>query len=357
MGEAGRARASNFSWPKSAAQLEALLLKEWQDARPPPPVLGPEHERPLVGVQYYLWYGDGYGAAHWNDSAKSGYVADKPLLGYYPSSTGQTIEYHLELMEGMGLDYAVLNLHLDASGINDLELRSLEHVFDIAARQNSPLKFAVQLAPYSDEPAALADAIAVIRRRFTPRPNYLTHGGRPILFWFWSSAMDRNKPVFATLRKSAAGLCNLAQGLRLPASDEDRRTFGFFEGFGPFSPLELGQPKNWETIWAAGYAAAEKAGMAVRMATVSPGYDDHLLDGDERVGNPFRQVPREQGDTYRRGLDFVRGLSPAPDLITIATFNEYHENTHIEPSRDNGMRYVEMTGAFTTVLRAGRAPT
>ena len=33
-------------------------------------------------------------------------------------------------------------------------------------------------------------------------------------------------------------------------------------------------------------------------------------------------------------------------MVMISTFNEYHENTHIEPSRNHGSLYLNMTQEF-----------
>jgi hypothetical protein len=91
--------------------------------------------------------------------------------------------------------------------------------------------------------------------------------------------------------------------------------------------------------------------MTYRMATVSPGYDDGALDDPRRTGNPYRVVPRHGGATYRETMDFVEGLDPAPHFVLVSTFNEMHENTHIEPSQHNGSLYVDMTRDFVSRLK------
>jgi glycosyltransferase involved in cell wall biosynthesis len=96
MGNVAKCVARQYTWKRTAHELEALLLETWHASRSHAGEAVSERvERPLVGIQYYAWYGDGFGAEHWNDSRKSGYVSDKPLLGNYSSSKGQTIEFHL----------------------------------------------------------------------------------------------------------------------------------------------------------------------------------------------------------------------------------------------------------------------
>jgi hypothetical protein len=353
MGEVAKSVALQYTWQRTAESMEQLLIETWQAAcvRASEPVAD-RMQRPLVGAQYYLWYGDGFGALHWNDNRKNGYVSDKPLLGYYLSSRGQTIQFHLKLFEEMGLDYVIINLHVDPEGVNGLELISAKHVFEIAQKADSKIRFAIQIAPYTFDEAELEKTIRMVRNVFISQPNYLRVDGVPILFWFWSSVGDGRPGVFSKLATATDGLCNIALSLRLPrGSDERKFTFGFFQGFAPFSPLELAEEKNWTNIWKEAYQAAEMAGMQQRVVTISPGYDDRDLDDSRRAGNPYRVVGREDGKTYRRVMQFVEELPTAPHLITISTFNEYHENTHIEPSLRNGMRYVYMTRDFVTRIK------
>ncbi len=348
MGAKGREVAGEFTWRKAAEGLERIILEVRREVLEE---IGEndhlEEGRTLFGIQYYLWYGDGYGSSHWNDNPVSGHVADKPLLGYYSSTKGQTIEFHMDLFEDMGLDYVILNLHVDDNGANPLELMGIQHVFDIAKRRNSGLKFVVQLAPYADNLVEIERAVRMIEKLYVEHPNYLRLGGRPTLFWFWSGFMDGQRSLIDRLKNISACFVNVAVSLRLPSgNNENGLTYGFFDAFVPFSPLELSSEKNWENVWNAAYQAAEKAGMRFRVAALSPGYDDSGLRDEKRKGNEYRVVPRDDGRVYRKGMAFVESLSPIPHLVMISTFNEFHENTHIEPSLGNGMMYVEMTKDF-----------
>ncbi|MEO0645279.1 MAG: glycosyltransferase family 4 protein, partial [Cyanobacteria bacterium J06650_10] len=77
MGEKSRQVAPKFTWERTATELEKLLIKTWEQSQMGQPktsttlVTG----KTLVGIQYYLWYGEGFGAAHWNDDPQHGYVA------------------------------------------------------------------------------------------------------------------------------------------------------------------------------------------------------------------------------------------------------------------------------------------
>ncbi len=353
MGRAGRDAALNYSWQRTADELEAVLVEAfdaWAVAQPPARPRPPSET--LVGIQYYLWYGEGYGAAHWNDHPAFGAVTEKPLLGYYGSARGRTIEHHFALFRSMGLDYAILNLHVDEGGVNEIELLAIQHAFDIAAARGEPLRLAIQISPYNASCDELLRVIRLIEARFAGRDAYLRINDRPLLFWFWSGVLDGDAGYVGSLVEATEAFSNVAISLRLPAGmDEPQLTFGMFDGMAPFSPLELASEQQWEKVWNAAMSGSEKAGLPLRIATLSPGYDDRSLDDDRRRGNAFREVPRRGGDTYRRGMAFVEGLPALPDLVVISTFNEYHENTHIEPTVAHGDVYLELTRAFVERLK------
>jgi len=353
MGAAGRKAAERFTWQHTAQQLETVLLRTLEEFQVVhPPVADSTGNQTLVGIHYYLWYDEGFGSAHWNDNSSSGNVTDKPLLGYYSSTKGQTIDYHLDLFEQMGLDYVILSLHVDAGGFNELELTGIQHVFKIAQSRNSQLRFAIQLAPYTDDAVVLEKLVSKIQSLFASHENHLRLDGKPVLFWFWSSALDGNRDLISSLKKASAEFTNLAASLRLPdETNEQRLTFGMFDGFAPFSPTELADRQNWQRVWSAAYLGAIKAGMRYRIAALSPGYDDSALEGNQRAGNPYRVVARNDGATYLEGMRFIEQLGERPDLVMISTFNEFHENSHIEPSLANGMRYVEMTQEFVVRIK------
>jgi hypothetical protein len=47
-------------------------------------------------------------------------------------------------------------------------------------------------------------------------------------------------------------------------------------------------------------------------------------------------------------------LAPPPDLVVVTSFNEFHENTHIEPSAAFGDTYLRETRAFKKAMAAAK---
>ena len=46
------------------------------------------------------------------------------------------------------------------------------------------------------------------------------------------------------------------------------------------------------------------------------------------------------------------GLRERSDLVVVTSFNEFHENTHIEPSKAFGHQYIVATWRFSEKLKA-----
>jgi len=59
-------------------------------------------------------------------------------------------------------------------------------------------------------------------------------------------------------------------------------------------------------------------------------------------------VPRGGGEYYER--TWRAALGSRPDIVLICTWNEWHEGTEIEPSREYGFSYVRMTRRFVKVF-------
>jgi glycosyltransferase involved in cell wall biosynthesis len=342
MGRHGRELVMNYSWDRTASELLEEIEQAQADwTRDNALTLETPSRGTLFGAQYYGWYGEGLGSAHWNDTMEYGAVRGMPALGYYSSASGDVVEQHLRMAEEMGLDFLVFNLHVDHSGVSERELQSLGVMMGKTAALSSPVRVCVQLCPYECTDADLLTICSHLREHVFFHPNYLLWGGKPLLCVFWTGRYDGDRAFLQALRRATKPALLLTSSLRLRQQQEQSLTLGIFDGWSLFSPLELSGPERWEAVWTEAYASA--GGEKIRCATVSPGYDDTAVTSTARLGNPYRSIPRDSGRTYRRMWDFTFKLSEAPDIVFISTFNEFHENTHIEPTVETGLVYLDIT--------------
>ena len=74
------------------------------------------------------------------------------------------------------------------------------------------------------------------------------------------------------------------------------------------------------------------------IAPAAPGFDARLLGGTSLV-------PRRNGATLRERMDGA--LASGPDAIGLISWNEFSENTHVEPSLNFGATYLEVLADIT----------
>jgi hypothetical protein len=81
------------------------------------------------------------------------------------------------------------------------------------------------------------------------------------------------------------------------------------------------------------------------MAPVSPGFDDRV------IRTPATVVPRDAGSAYE--ASWRAAMASEPAWILVASWNEWHEGSEIEPSREHGSQYIEATRAWADRFRGG----
>jgi glycoprotein endo-alpha-1,2-mannosidase len=103
------------------------------------------------------------------------------------------------------------------------------------------------------------------------------------------------------------------------------------------------------TAWSKDTAIAERAPAALDSSvrprlvagTVSPGFDDSRLRGNT---NPV--VPRAGGTRYSATWDAA--LAGQPDWVLVTSWNEWYEDTSVEPGTTNGDTSLHQTAARST---------
>jgi hypothetical protein len=354
MGLHGRELAKGYTWDKTARE----LLEELEETRiswlAENAIIVDSQTNPTIfGAHYYGWYGDGLGSSHWNDATDTGAVTELPSLGYYASISEDVIENHLRMAEQIGLDFFVFNLHADHTGVSQRESKALSAMLDRAKYLRSPVKICVQLCLYGCSESTLIEICSKLRTSVFTHQNYLNYIGQPLLSFFWTGQYDGDRAFLQLLQKQASPALLLASSLRMyPPGEEQGKTSGIFDGWSIFSPLELASPGAWSEVWRSAYDNAEAGKRKIRCVTVSPGYNDIALTSLNRQGNANRLIPRDNGATYRQMWEFALDLPQPPHIVFISTFNEFHENTHIEPTAGTGSLYLDLTHEF---IRQGKA--
>ncbi len=178
--------------------------------------------------------------------------------------------------------------------------------------------------------AGVAADLEALLDRHGGDPAFLRVGDRPVVF------------VYAAHRLRPAGWeyvgRRLAAGRRPVFLIGDAPAPGWIERFDAlhvYTPIsDLARGRDLATVYRERAARARLAGLPF-LPAVAPGYDDRT------IREPGTVVERAGGATYDATWRAALGLAPA--WVLIASWNEWHEGTEIEPSREHGRRYLDAT--------------
>jgi hypothetical protein len=283
-----------------------------------------------TAVFYYPWYGtperDGV-YVHWQQRGfrppASIASAFYPARGPYSSDDPGVLRAHMVQIAAAGIDQVVVSWW----GPGSLEDARLPVV--VAAAQERGLDVAAHVEPYGGRTPASVEEDVVRFRALGIRDVYVY------------GAQDASSEEWAALNQRLG---------------DDVRTFvqtpyAGYAAAGGFDGLY-----TYDVLVYHGGTLRRICDQARRRGllcapSVGPGYDARRAVGDPRV------KPRRHGATY--DSMWASALAAGADLVTITSFNEWHEGTQIEPARAHvgprGGRYDGYDGAWGLRGRAAES--
>jgi len=327
----------------------------------------PEEEaapkRPIVLARYQTWYQSpplhraynqywrAAGAAA--SSRKDGRVniSSKiyPLTGPYDSADTKVLEYQAALMTLAGIDGVIIEWHGIKGGPDYREAHNAAKAM-ISVIQKAHLKFAVcyqddSLARLvSDGAITKVDTVNTAKAAFGwlsqnwfQDDYYLKVDGRPVVFC--SGPQGALLGGGAWLPENKAAWEEVFAGL--PARpffiDRDNRT-SWADSTYCWPPVDGGggrliSPQRLESYLSRFYSRQEDAPFIT--ATVFPAFDQFLAAGEKRRG----RLDYDGGRVFRQTWEAAEALEP--DIIQIASWNNYRDGTGIEPTVERVYRELE----------------
>lgn len=296
--------------------------------------------KPVSGQWGWHWTMDHYDPERFRWEGQREIAArDYPLIGPYDSGDPHALECQALLMKFGGLDGVVIDWY----GTRDRFDYAANHAHTqqfIPWLKKAGLKFAIcyedqAIAPDEGVRRAQTD-LAWAEAHWFSDSAYVRQEGRPLLL------------VFGPQRLAAADWTSLRTALKsqplIFGLSHLSKSHGL-DGFFAWPPVEGGKtltPTQWQTTLE-GYTARHTAGERL-IATAFPGFQDSYAAAG--VHPSYGSIAPRKGATLSESLD-VAQRSRAP-ILQVATWNDYGEGTEVEPTRDQGYRYLEMiqrTGA------------
>jgi phospholipase C len=275
-----------------------------------------ERPDPLFAY-YYIWFN----GPSW-DRAKTDY----PVLGRYTSDDRGVMRQHVAWAKRAGIDGFIVSWK-STPVLN----RRLERLAGVAASEHFKLLVIYQGLDFYREPlpaARVARDLDWFRTHLAGRTAFRAFR-KPLVIWSGTWRFSR-RDVGSVTRPLRDGLLILASERNVAGY---RRLAGLVDGDAYYwaSVNPRTYPDQAGKLRELGRAVHTRGGIWIPSA--APGFDARLVGGTS-------VVQRRGGDTLREELDAATGSDP--DALGLISWNEFSENTHIEPSVRHGSRYLNV---------------
>lgn len=277
-----------------------------------------------VFAYYYVWFS----STSW-DRAKT----DIPLLGAYNSADPDVIAQHIRWAREAGINGFIVSWkhepRLDAP---------LALLVDEARRQNFKLILLYEGLDFQRNPLSVSQVSSDLQwflATYGTNPVFNVWG-RPAVIWSgtWKFSPADLAKVRATIRAPSKVLL---LGSERSASDFAARS-ALFDGDAYYwSSADPQQTPGYQRRLG-DLASAVRASGGRWIAPIVPGFDARLVGGTSVVS-------RRSGDTYR--ASWAGAVSSDPSALGIISWNEFSENSQIEPSGSNQYTYLDLTAQLT----------
>lgn len=353
-----------------------------------------KNPKKILGAHYYLWYGRPtfpvVGGGVW----KTGY-SHQPLLAEYNSRDLKVIGQHIHWAKEAGIDFFAINWY-DSNSWDDITLRD----YYLPHQPTSKIKFCLhydsslalnvfrnpvsydfndKYSPLKTKGEKFLEDFEYLAENYFNHPQYLKINNRPLVIIYGVSLFGNISKYFEQLKTNMARrdiflfliadvVCwtsfkltrnNLPllwekspkEIIKLFSRLMDRSSFHnlediflskYFDGITGYNMYSVNRASNFlediDKAYQKFFSYARSHNLCF-IPTLTPGYDDRNLRG---LNRPI--LERKEGKFYEEFWLIVKKyLNPSLKIALITTFNEWHEGTEIEPSKEYRNKYLELT--------------
>lgn len=294
----------------------------------------------LVWAVYYPWYlGDQTGYCGWLDPI----YTDKPV-NHYVSNDPTAIAQQIEQAQSAGIDGFLVSAFDDPNFIQEEGLDNLIRIandrnFSVGIFMEDWDSSNLETGIFSRE--RISNWLAWFFETYGDQPSVLRAAGKPVIFVYQLGNVPLSfwQSILTDLESNGHYGLFLAPGYN-PSS------LAVFDGIFEYGVVES---LNYSDVYKSIETAVENYPILdpthkdkIWVASVMPGFDNTPLVKYE--GWQYNFTDRVNGEFYRRTWEAA--LKSGADWVMIITWNEYQENTHIEPSEQYGDLYLQITSEY-----------
>jgi hypothetical protein len=314
--------------PDTSAAIYPINFQSLQ--KNPAAAVTKDTQRPpkLALAFYYPWF-PGYA---WSDTTPASDSPQIPIDDLDPAA----ITWQITQAKSAGIDGFIVSYNSDWSDDR------MQVLLDAARAQNFYITLNLETMDNPNQkvwpPEAIKGWLVHAYGVFAGQPAFLKVDGRPVvvLYCSGSTPLDTWRDLLASLRNQGIDWMTVGMGY-------DLTNLSVFDGVHSYAVNDyvatLDQTYLETSIGVRNNALLDaSASPKIWAATVQPGFDS----------TPYGSTPvifeRGTGEFYRS--TFEAALNSSPDWIFITSWNEYGENTHIEPSQRDGALFLQITREY-----------
>jgi len=270
-----------------------------------------------VLAHFYIWYSE----SSWNRAKR-----DYPSIGRYSSDSVEVMKEQVAQARAAGIDGFIVSWK--SSGALNRRLKALR---DVAAKNDFKLAITYQAQDFNRRPLPvqrIRQDLETLADTYADDPVFQLFGTRPVvaISGTWHYSQEELQSITAPV----------ASRLRVLATE---KSVGGYERVAPAVEGELYYWSSADPQQTPHYLSklvdmgnAVRARCGVWVAPVAPGFDARDVGGHS-------VVERRDGATLR--ASWQAALATTPDAIGVISWNEFSENTYIEPSERYGRRFLD----------------
>jgi hypothetical protein len=302
----------------------------------------------LVGTHYYPWYNVDGDEDDWMED-----IVSTPVLGEYAADDPSVVNQHLAWCLNHGIRWLSTSWWGPGSD-TDVALRDAVLEADRAEEMGFSILYETvgRLGEYDydlDEAPArerLRADLEYLDAEYFGRDNYLYMDGRPVVFLYVANLLTG--AVESAFEEAAVNLtadpfilADIPFGTPLGTHPMSRVA----DGVTTYNPYTARPDIEdvFHDLYDYGnevmHLGADAADVAYVPAVI-PGYDDTGLPDSQREDNP---VLAPSPDRYERVCEQVSPHLKDASAVLVTSFNEWFEDTQIEPDDTHGTAYLELT--------------
>ncbi|MFQ5810458.1 MAG: glycoside hydrolase family 99-like domain-containing protein [Armatimonadota bacterium] len=303
---------------------------------------------------YYPWYATPEVSGRWshysdvNVAAHDiGSMTHYPSTGPFDSHDPKIIAHHMDLVERAGVDALISSWWVQG----DFTDRAMPLILAAAEKKGIEVTVYYERVPTPGEYSSAVDDFLYILRRYGKHPAFMRVQGKPVIFVYGRAMgqlgmMDWARAIVEVNERYEGGFVAMADSYSRAAA----RVFDGTHIYNCAGSLRDAQPGDVDHRLGGPYADAVETADAygrISSLTLIPGYDD------TKIREPGLNVRRYDGRLYEELWELA--IECDPHWVLITSWNEWHEGSEIEPSIEDGDRYLKLTAEHAARFKAQHA--